>query len=113
MTREVQEQEREPWLNAAPVSGVLLPILLIAAFALQFAAPFLTGWPPDRVVWELGLSAAALHQGRWWTLLSHIFVHAGLAHIFMNTSVAFGVATPVARSIGGGLSGLVRFFAFF
>jgi rhomboid protease GluP len=110
---ETPEEGREPWLNAAPVSGVLLPLLLIAAFAAQFAAPLVTGWPPDRIVWELGLSAGALQQGRWWTLVSHIFVHGGLAHIFMNTSVAFGVATPVARSIGGGASGLLRFFAFF
>lgn len=110
---QASEDERQPWLNESPVSGVLLPILMIAAFAAQFATPFLTGWPPERVIWELGLSAAALHQGRWWTLFTHIFVHGGLAHIFMNTTVAFAVAAPVARSLGGGPAGLVRFFAFF
>jgi rhomboid protease GluP len=36
-----------------------------------------------------------------------------VAHIFMNTTVAFGVAAPVARVLGDGASGLVRFFAFF
>lgn len=109
------EDERQPWRNEAPVSSILLPVLLIAAFAVQFAAPFL-GWAggsADRLIWDGGLSAAALQQGRWWTLLTHIFLHGGLAHIFMNTTVAFGVAAPVARVLGGGVQGLARFFAFF
>lgn len=109
---QAPDEERQPWRNAAPVSSVLLPLLLVAAFAAQFAAPFL-GMPGDRLIWDYGLSALALQQGRWWTLLSHMFLHGGLAHIFMNATVAFGVATPVARVLGGGLSGLVRFFVFY
>jgi membrane associated rhomboid family serine protease len=109
------EDAPQPWRNEAPVSSILLPVLLIAAFAAQFAAPFLgwSGGSADRLIWDYGLSAAALQQGRWWTLVSHIFMHGGLAHIFMNTTVAFGVAAPVARVLGPGVQGLVRFFAFF
>lgn len=112
---EEPEEAPQPWRHEAPVSSILLPVLLIAAFAAQFAAPFL-GWAggsADRLIWDGGLSAGALQQGRWWTLVTHIFLHGGITHILMNASVAFGVAAPVARLLGGGAQGLARFFAFF
>jgi membrane associated rhomboid family serine protease len=112
MSQEPEEQP-QPWRSEAPASGIVLPIVLVAAFAVQFAAPFL-GWSSaDRLVWDYGLSAAALGQGRWWTLVSHIFLHGGVAHIFMNATVAFGVAAPVVRVLGDGAQGMIRFFAFF
>lgn len=66
---------------------------------------------------EWGISAAALAQGRWDTLLLHMFAHAGLLHIAMNSAVLAGFAPILVLAMGGAagsrLGGAVRFFAFY
>ncbi len=62
---------------------------------------------------EWGVSAAALQEGRWDTLWLHMFAHAGLFHIGMNSLVLFAFGGPVVWAMGGGIGGSLRFLAFY
>ncbi len=62
---------------------------------------------------EWGVSAAALAEGRWDTIVLHMFAHAGLFHIGMNSLVLFSFGGPVVWAMGGRLGGAVRFLAFY
>lgn len=62
---------------------------------------------------EWGISAAALAQGRYDTLWLHMFAHAGLLHIGMNSAVLLGFAGPLVWAMGGGTQGSLRFFVFY
>lgn len=86
---------REPAFNAPAVSLAFVALLLIA-YAVQV---FLLS--PDDVM-ALALSSPALAQGRWWTLISHIFLHGGLLHLFMNVGAAIAFGPAVARHFGPG-----------
>jgi membrane associated rhomboid family serine protease len=61
---------------------------------------------------DFGVSAAALAEGRWWTLVTCMFIHAGFAHLFMNLS-ALSIGAPVYRRLGRGLNGTVLFFVLY
>lgn len=62
---------------------------------------------------EWGISAAALSEGRWDTIYLHMFAHAGLFHILMNSLVLLSFGGPVVWAMGGGAGGTLRFFAFY
>jgi len=62
---------------------------------------------------EWGVSAAALAQGRWDTIYLHMFAHAGLFHILMNSLVLAAFGGPVVWAMGGRLGGALRFFLFY
>jgi membrane associated rhomboid family serine protease len=53
-------------------------------------------------VFALALSRPALAEGRWWTLPSHIFLHANLVHLLMNLGAALAFGPAVARHFGPG-----------
>jgi membrane associated rhomboid family serine protease len=96
----------EPLFRAPAVSVALLAILAIAYGVQVF---LLT--PDD--VFTLALSGRAVQEGRWWTLISSVFLHAGLAHILMNGGVALAFGPAVARHFGPGLRSGVVFLLFF
>ncbi|MBI5941537.1 MAG: rhomboid family intramembrane serine protease [Caulobacterales bacterium] len=96
----------EPVFNAPAVSIALLALLAIA-YGIQV---FLL--TPDQV--EAGaLSAQALAQGRWFTLISHMFLHGNLVHILMNGGAALAFGPAVARHFGPGLRAGLVFMLFY
>jgi len=66
---------------------------------------------------EWGISALALEQGRYDTIVLNMFAHAGLLHIGMNSAVLLGFAGPLVWAMGGArgdmVGGSLRFFAFY
>jgi len=64
---------------------------------------------------EWGISAAALSQGRYDTIVLHMFAHAGLFHIGMNSLVLLAFAGPIIWVMGRGqiLGGSLRFLLFY
>ena len=66
-------------------------VLYVAALALQPGEVFrLHGFfsilsPGSRALYQLGMTGGlAWRQGWWWTLLTAIYLHGGLLHIFFN-----------------------------
>ncbi|MCL6251461.1 rhomboid family intramembrane serine protease [Altererythrobacter sp. KTW20L] len=66
---------------------------------------------------EWGISALALEQGRYDTIVLNMFAHAGLLHIGMNSAVLLGFAGPLVWAMGASFGdwtgGSLRFFAFY
>jgi membrane associated rhomboid family serine protease len=102
-----ERQASEPAFNA-PWPSLVLPAVLIAAFMVQF-------WVlPGEVAARLALtSQAVLREGRWETLFTHIFLHGGWTHLFMNVGSALAFGPPVARLLGQGGRGAILFLVFF
>lgn len=101
-----QDPVREPLFNAPGVSLALIALLAIA-YGVQV---FLLS--PDMVA-ALALSRPALTEGRWWTLLSHIFLHANLVHLLMNAGAALAFGPAVARHFGPGARSAGTFLLYF
>lgn len=98
---------REPIVNA-PTPVLALTAAIIAAFAIQ---AFLASGED----WGLraGVSSQALREGRWWTLLTALFVHGGWSHAVMNALGALAFGTPVARLLAGQGRGAPWFYLFY
>lgn len=96
----------EPMFNAPAVSIALLALLSIAYGVQVF---LLT---PDQV-YAGALSGQALAEGRWSTLISHIFLHGNLVHILMNGGAALAFGPAVARHFGPGLRAGLVFMLFY
>ncbi len=106
----------EPLFNVdrRDCGGFALTGGVLAAFVAQGFAPVLFA--------HLGLSAAALAAGLWWTPVTHMFVHGGLMHVAVNAIALLSFSRPLARRIGGlrlialfllsGLAGAATFLAF-
>lgn len=95
---------REPALNAPwPV------IALIAALVAAHLARIWTGANPE----PWALSADDLSQGRWLGLVTHLFVHAGWAHLLMNSIFILAFGAPVARFLRADALGALVFLLFF
>lgn len=62
---------------------------------------------------RLGLSAAALAEGRWFALGSHMFVHGGPTHLLMNLGAVMALTPPVLIALGGSRRGWGRYLALF
>lgn len=66
---------------------------------------------------EWGISALALEQGRYDTIVLNMFAHAGLLHIGMNSAVLLGFAGPLVWAMGGVrgdmAGGSLRFLVFY
>ena len=85
--------------------------VLVTAFAVQMVAQLF--FNAGHAVQRLALSSASLAEGRPWTILTHIFLHGGITHIFLNASFATAVTPPVMRALGRSAGGLARFMLFF
>lgn len=100
------EPIREPMFNA-PWPALALVAVIIGGYALQ------SRFPMDVVAGSYAFSPAALGEGRWWTLITAIFLHGNWAHALMNAAFALAFATPVARFFGARGLGVLVFFAFY
>jgi len=97
---------REPVFNA-PGPAIALVVIILGGYALQ------TRFPMEAVVDAFGFSPQALAQGRWYVLVSALFVHGSWGHAFTNAAFALAFATPVARFFGPRPSGVGVFFVFY
>ena len=74
-------------LAAACVAGYALEVLLLSgARGIE-----LSGW---------ALSGQALAAGRWWTAVTHIFLHANLLHLMVNVLALWFVGPEVEFLLG-------------
>jgi membrane associated rhomboid family serine protease len=96
----------EPVFNAPAVSLALIALLGVAYAAQTF-------WLRPEAVLNAALSAQAVGAGRWWTLLSSVFLHGGLAHLLMNAGAALAFGPAVARHFGPGPRAAGAFTLFF
>ncbi|MGA0602264.1 rhomboid family intramembrane serine protease [Caulobacter sp. KR2-114] len=84
-----------------------LAAVLIATFGLQFL------FADDSLLEWAAVSFAALAEGRWYTPLTSVFVHAGVLHIGMNLMALIALGAPVSTRFPGTARGVAAFFAFF
>jgi len=104
---------RRPPLATRALMGAIL-----AAFAFQFAVPFLWHVPSEhhgaaRDILTIALGAKVnsfVAEGQWWRLLACVFQHAGLLHLFMNL-MALQFLGQVFEGVFGAARFLVVFFA--
>lgn len=72
-------------------------LMITAVIVIAFFAGFASGGP---AAW--GLSGAALSEGRWWTLGSHMLAHAGLGHLWLNVGGLLSLGPYVSINAGRG-----------
>lgn len=105
-TPEEREPAREPIFNA-PWPALLLVAIILGGYALQ------SRFSLDLVAASFAFSPAGLDEGRWWTLLTALFLHGNWGHALMNAAFGLAFATPVARFFGTGAKGALAFFSFY
>lgn len=82
--------------RSAPVT-VLLVAAMVAGYALEVLllgtarGIDLTGW---------ALSGDALESGRWWTVFTHLFLHANLLHLLVNVLALWFIGPEVEFLLG-------------
>lgn len=105
LQRAVDGRRKAP-LGVTPLEwpGLLLGGVLAIAFILQLASGAPLQW---------ATSAHALSQGRFETLLTHLFAHGGVTHLLMNLSALFALTPPLVARLGLSPLGWVRYLAFF
>jgi membrane associated rhomboid family serine protease len=74
-------------LAGACVAGYALEVLLLGGVG----GIDLSGW---------ALSGEALAEGRWWTVLTHLFLHANLLHLLVNVLALWFVGPEVELMLG-------------
>lgn len=82
--------------RAAPVT-----VTLAAACAVIYLLEVLLlrgGRSPDMAWWAL--SGDALAQGRWWTLVTHLFLHGNLLHLAVNVAGLWFIGPEVEYMLG-------------
>ena len=89
-------QDLRDKFRAAPVT-VSLAAACVLAYALEVLllggerGIDLSGW---------SLSGQALVEGRWWTLLTHLFLHANLLHLSVNVLGLWFIGPEVENMLG-------------
>ncbi len=79
-----------------------------AVLTLAFVAQWFVGGPE-----RWGLSSEALAEGRWFTVATHMFVHGGLMHLWMNLGGVMALTPPVLIGLGGYRCGWGRYLALY
>jgi membrane associated rhomboid family serine protease len=82
--------------RTAPVT-VLLAAACVAVFALEY---FLLVTGRSQMLALLSLSGDGLARGRWWTLVTHLFVHANLLHLAVNVAGLWLIGPEVEMTLG-------------
>lgn len=89
----------------------LLTLVLWIVSGVQFLART-QGW--EEAMFALGsLYPPYFRHGFVWTPLTHVFLHNGLLHIFMNTTALISLGPAIAVRLGSDLKGALLFWAFF
>lgn len=83
-------------VRGAPVTVALL-VLIGIAFALELYSHAMDR--PD-LLGRFALSGWALSQGWYWTLVTHLFLHAGILHLLVNGLMLWFVGPEVERLLG-------------
>lgn len=95
------------WRDGFSVDG--LPGLALVAICVAVFVAQLQG----ALTWDLALSGQALAEGRWYTLVTHMFAHGGLGHLLVNAGALLGLTVPIMKRIGAGPGGWLRYLAVF
>lgn len=82
--------------------GLVLAGLCVLAYAVTLG---------DMRAW--GISAASLEEGRWWTLVTHMFAHGGLLHLSFNALLLFFLSGPITVRMGPVPLNWIRFALLF
>jgi membrane associated rhomboid family serine protease len=96
----------------------IVTLACIIVFVLQVLGPLLGmfGVPnslPAISLYDYAFSPRAMEEGRWWTILTCMFLHGGIIHIWFNLSAYMSVAPMVFRRFGKGLLAFGPFFVFY
>ncbi len=92
------------WLENLSIMGWLILANVIFFFVLLLA-----GFRNDGLLSYVALKPESILQGKYlWTLISHMFVHGGFGHLFINMFVLFSLGGLSERIIGR-----KRFFWFY
>ncbi len=86
--------------SARMTATLILLNLLVFAWELQERA---MGLSPARFMHRFAVSPADLVQGNYLPLLTHLFAHAGVAHLLGNMLTLFVFGRVVERHLGGWL----------
>lgn len=84
--------------HRAPVT-VMLTGALVAVFFFELV---LDGANRGPLLGHLALSGDALARGEWWTLVTHIFLHANLLHLMVNILALWFIGPEVEWMLGRG-----------
>ena len=89
------------WLEHAPVTRTLLA-LNVCVFIVEVAVTHVATDPPTRQLLALGASysLAILGEGRYETLVTACFLHAGLVHLVFNMLALWQAGPLVERAVG-------------
>jgi len=82
--------------RSAPVT-VMLCALCVLVYVTE--AVWLSGGEGRDLSWW-ALSGEALEQGRWWTLVTHLFLHANLLHLLVNVLALWFIGPEVEWMLG-------------
>ncbi len=99
----VDHGEEDPLPRALQIPTVVLLAVIWAAWLWHF--------PGGMSDW--GLSGSALSDGHYENTLLHMFAHAGLLHIGMNSAVLFALGGIVQSYMGNPSRSWLRFLAFY
>lgn len=94
-----------PWQTRVP-AGVLGGACVIASIWALFTDGF-------EGVTRSGLSAAALSEGRFETIFTHMFVHGGGMHLVMNMTALAAIGPTLASRLGPVPRSWLRFWLLF
>lgn len=92
-------------------ANVLLTVLILMVAAWQVWRLF-QGDESLGIAWG-GLSGLALAEGRWWTPLTSMFMHAGLAHLIFNLMALASLGPPVCLRFGRDRTGALLYLGFY
>jgi membrane associated rhomboid family serine protease len=108
--REVFHDRIDHWTPHTPVIWTLL-VLNILVFVLMWLDPSGLGSPQAEALklarWGSNAGPLTL-SGQWWRLVTSMFLHGGLLHIFFNMFALWQVGRLVERMFGS-----TRFFALY
>jgi len=102
---EEQAPAHEPMFNV-PWPALALALIIVGGYAVQSRLS-------DIALEPYVFFPAALAQGRWWTLFTHIFLHGNWAHALSNAAFVLAFGTPAARFFGTRGWGVALYFIFY
>jgi rhomboid protease GluP len=102
------------WLmlpNVSYVNAIIVACIALYVLALALGLAWTPGFtnlltPSDIALYKLGMTGRLpVANGRWWTLITAVYLHGGLLHIAFNMLAVYQVGPLVER-----LFGAYRFF---